>query len=175
MSRELLDRFNNTIDQWIGYLDKYSLEDLRKKPRPGSWSLGQVYIHLVEDTQYHVQQMRAALETTSDSEKEMHDNARKMFDHDSFPDMLIEGASTDDNVRQPEDKEEIITSLNAIRNEVNDMDTDHNFNLSKGKSLHPGLWFFSAAEWLKFTEMHMRHHFHQKKRIDEMINRRGDR
>jgi hypothetical protein len=167
MSGTLLDRFNETIDLWIGYLDNYTLDELRRKPVAGSWSLGQVYIHITEDTPFHVQQMREALATDTDSDKDKHENARVMFGNDSFPDMQIEGASTDGNVRQPESKEEIFQLLSSIRQEVNDLYSRNDFQASKGKTRHPGLLYFSAAEWLQFTEMHMRHHLRQKKRIDE--------
>jgi hypothetical protein len=31
------------------------------------------------------------------------------------------------------------------------------------------LLFFNAPEWLQFAEMHMRHHFRQKMRIDDRL------
>jgi hypothetical protein len=54
---------------------------------------------------------------------------------------------------------------------VNALYRSHDFTSSKGKTRHPGLLFFSALEWLRFTEMHMRHHFRQKKRIDHKLFR----
>ncbi|HEV9036934.1 MAG TPA: hypothetical protein VGQ51_09945 [Puia sp.] len=38
-----------------------------------------------------------------------------------------------------------------------------------GKTRHPGLHYFNSLEWLQFAEMHMRHHFRQKKRIDACL------
>jgi hypothetical protein len=40
---------------------------------------------------------------------------------------------------------------------------------STGKSRHPGLGYFNAGEWLRFIEMHMRHHLRQKERIDAFL------
>jgi hypothetical protein len=164
-----LERFNQTIDTWIEQLNNYSYDTLIKKPIPGSWSMGQVYVHIIEDTPWHVEQMKAALATNADGEKEMHDNARWMFQNDMFPDIQIEGASTDESVAQPVSKEELLQQLAAIRTEVNELYRSHDFVSSKGKTRHPGLLFFSALEWLQFTEMHMRHHFRQKKRIDDKL------
>lgn len=166
---DALQQFNLTIDTWINSLDNYSYETLIKKPIPGSWSMGQVYVHIIEDTPWHVEQMKAALATNADSEKEMHEDAKWMFSNNMFPDMQIEGASTDENVVQPVSKEELLRQLTSIRNEVNDLYRSYDFARSKGKTRHPGLLFFSALEWLRFTEMHMRHHFRQKKRIDEKL------
>lgn len=46
----LIEDFNRTIDIWIKQLDQYSFKQLRAKPSPTSWSLGQVYIHLIDET-----------------------------------------------------------------------------------------------------------------------------
>jgi hypothetical protein len=162
-----LEAFNQTIDTWIKFLDDYSLEELHRKPIAGSWSLGQVYMHIIEDTPWHIGQMREALATRENSGDEMHSNAVWMFENNQFPDMKIEGTATDENVGQPESKEELIQKLNEIKAEVNQLYHTNDFIASKGKTRHPGLLYFSALDWLKFTEMHMRHHLRQKKRIDE--------
>lgn len=161
-----LQQFNRTIDTWINFLDDYSFETLIRKPIPGSWSLGQVYVHILADTPYHVEQMKAALETTDNSEEQMKSNARWMFDNNGFPESKIEGPGTDDNTAQPSSKEELLHQLIAIRSDVNVLYKSNDFINAKGKTRHPGLLFFSALEWLQFTEMHMRHHFRQKSRID---------
>lgn len=164
-----LDQFNQTIDTWINFLDHHSLETLNRKPIPGSWSLGQVYVHLLDDTPYHIQQMKAALETEENSDKEMHADAKWMFTNNGFPDMQIEGASTDENTPQPDSKEDLLRQLIAIRADVNVLFRSNDFSNSKGKSKHPGLDYFSALEWLRFTEMHMRHHLRQKARIEQAL------
>lgn len=167
-----LEQFNATIDAWIKFLDDYTFEMLTMKPAPDSWSLGQVYVHILADTPYHIGQMKAALATDADSNGEMHENAKWMFANNMFPDMKIEGTSTNDNTPQPSSKEELLRQLIAIRADVNVVFRSNDFSKSKGKSRHPGLHFFSATEWLQFTEMHMRHHLRQKKRIDEALKHR---
>lgn len=166
---DAIEQFNRTIDSWIGFIDEYTYEQLTRKPQPASWSLGQVYNHLISDTGYHIDQMRAALETDESTNEQMHPDAKAMFSNKSFPDLQIAGPGTDENTPQPADKEELKRKLVAIRSEVNDLYRSHNFLLSKGKSKHPGLDYFSALEWLTFTEMHLRHHLKQKARIDRFI------
>jgi len=167
-----LERFNATIDTWINFLDDYSFEVLIQKPAPGSWSLGQVYVHILSDTPYHIAQMKAALETSDNRDEEMHPNAKSMFDNNGFPDVQIEGPGTDDNTPQPSSKEELLQNLLAIRADVNGLYKSNDFSKSKGKTRHPGLLFFSATDWLRFTEMHMRHHLRQKSRIDQNVRNR---
>ncbi|UYQ95705.1 DinB family protein [Chitinophaga horti] len=61
MSLHYLQQFCHTIDRWTGFLPGYSLEQLCQRPHPGSWSSGQVYLHLIQDTRFFVEQMEAAL------------------------------------------------------------------------------------------------------------------
>lgn len=96
----------------------------------------------------------------------MHEDARMMFRNNEFPDKLLEGPSTNSEVRQPQSKEELLQNLVSIKDEVNRLSVAFDFSTAIGKTMHPGFFFFNASEWLQFAEMHMRHHFRQKKRID---------
>jgi hypothetical protein len=60
-------------------------------------------------------------------------------------------------------------NLKAIKNGVNELYATVDFATSIGKTEHPGFLFFTALEWLRFAEMHMRHHLRQKKRIDDKL------
>ena len=165
----ILDRFNETIEKWIGALDNYTLEMLCRQPRAGSWSLGQVYIHIIEDTTWFVEQVRICLLTDANSEKEMHEHAKAMFRINEFPDMQLTGPSTGVSMRQPETREELLEGLTSIKDKVNQLYFASDPSASTGKTQHPGFQFFNALEWLQFAEMHMRHHLRQKKRIDDKL------
>lgn len=164
-----LGQFNETVGKWTAWLDDYTLEMLCREPQPGLWSLGQLYVHIIDDTGYFIEQIKAALLTDADSEKEMHEDARAIFGNNGFPDALLTGPSTGVSIRQPQSKDELLQSLTFIKEEVNRLYAAYDFSVSKGKTSHPGFHFFSASEWLKFAEMHMRHHFRQKKRIDDKL------
>jgi hypothetical protein len=166
MIEDALSNFNRTIDSWISSLDDYPSEMFTRKPIAGSWSIGQVYMHLAIDTSWHVGQMEIALWRDDFANEEMHPNAKAMFQHNQFPDIRIEGDATDENVPQPESKEEVLQKLTDIRKRVNNLCASPELATSKGKTRHPGLLYFSALDWLRFTEMHMRHHLRQKARLD---------
>jgi hypothetical protein len=165
----ILDNFNITIEKWIVSLDQYTLEMLLLEPEPGVWSLGQVYMHIINDTGYFVEQMRICLQNDSYSQMEKHENAAAILANNEFPDMLIQGPATYSSVPVPKTKEELVRGLLLIREEVNTLYNEFNFDKSTGKTKHPGLLFFNAIEWLRFAEIHMRHHFRQKKRIDDVL------
>lgn len=165
----LLQAFNETIQKWIDFLDDYTLEMLCQKPDDKSWSLGQVYTHITDDTAWFVEQMAAAMQTNANSEKEMHKNARVMLENNAFPDIMIEGPATNTYIKQPESKDEVIEKLLKIKAEVNNLYASFDLTKSTGKTRHPGLLYFNTLDWLQFAEMHLRHHFRQKRRIDEKL------
>ncbi|MBZ4189602.1 DinB family protein [Niabella beijingensis] len=164
---ESLSAFNNSIQLWIGYLDAYTLQQLQQRPAPVSWSLGQVYMHLISDTTFYMEQMEAALATDEHVSSEMTPAATAMFTSNAFPDQRLENPFNDINLPQPLSKEQLFRELTAIREKVIQLfaDADHR----GGKTLHPGFQYFSAAEWLQFAAMHLQHHLRQKERIDAVI------
>ena len=164
-----LNQFNNTINEWIGFVDEYTLEALCCKPNIGAWSLGQVYVHLINDTAFFVEQMNAALLTVDNSEKEMHPFAKAMFANNSFPADKLKNPANSLDLRQPASKQELLQGLLAIKDKVNGLYFTFDIAGSIGKTGHPGFHFFTALEWLQYAEMHMRHHLRQKQWIDDKL------
>lgn len=167
-------QFNETLQQWIVWLDDYSFATLLRKPRPGSWSPGQMYIHLLVSTEHFIRQMKIAAATDENCDESMHENAHSMFVLNSFPDRILEGPDNDGNIPQPNSKEEIANRLAGIREDINGQNTMFALVRSTGKTRHPGLLYFSAPEWLQFAEMHLRHHCRQRGRIEEQLAKQSD-
>lgn len=165
----LIKDFNNTIDLWIKALDQYDFRQLCTKPSADGWSLGQVYVHLIDDTNYYIEQVKLCIATNEHSLEEASPTAKVMFLNNDFPDMAIEGAPSNSTMPQPESKAQLITHLTDIKNEINLLLELLEKSPAKGKTKHPGLHYFNAPEWLQFAEMHFRHHLRQKKRIDHFL------
>lgn len=58
-----LKRFEETIQLWIDSVDDYTIDMLLQKPGDGSWALGQVFMHIIDDTGYFAEQIKLALAT----------------------------------------------------------------------------------------------------------------
>ena len=52
---------HQTITNWIEHLDHYKLNELQSKPSPASWSLGQLYFHLIANTRYYIEEAKTCL------------------------------------------------------------------------------------------------------------------
>jgi hypothetical protein len=163
-----LQQFNETTDWWIACLDDYTLPMLIQKPGDGSWAIGQFYTHIISDTHFFIGQMKLALADTENHTKQMRGDAAEILGNNDFPDIRISNPAAS-QPQQPHDKNEIIIGLTAIKREMREICLVNNLDKSMGKSLHPGLLYFNAIEWLQLAEIHMRHHFRQKKRIDDAL------
>ena len=166
----LIEDFNRTIDTWINELEKYDLNQLLIKPSPNSWSLGQVYIHLITDTKFYADQIRICISNNNNVDEEASPFAKTMFLNNQFPDQMIEGAPSNSSLPQPDSKLQLLRSLMNLKGEMNEVGKLITQSIFKGKTKHPGLNYFNATEWLQLTEMHFRHHLRQKKRIDDFLN-----
>lgn len=168
----LIDNFNRTLNTWIEALDRYDLKTLYTKPSPQSWSLGQVYSHIINDTTFYIGQIKICAATDEYAHDEMSPDGKTMLLKNDFPDEMLEGPSTNSVIPQPESKEQLIADLLKLKADMNAAFLLMSKSLLKGKTKHPALHYFSAEDWLQFAEMHLRHHFRQKKRIDDFLTKK---
>jgi hypothetical protein len=167
----MFENFNRTITIWIRALEGYDYHQLTAKPSPASWSIGQVYMHLLGDTSYYIEQIRVCV-TNNDQASEQPTPAGKiMLLNNDFPDKILEGAPSNASMAQPESKGQLMANMLNLKTAMNSAAALISESPFHGKTQHPGLGYFSANEWLQFADMHLRHHLRQKKRIDEFLGR----
>lgn len=157
------------LDQWLKELDQYNFTQLTLKPSATTWSMGQLYIHLIEATNFFIKQIRVCIASDENTKEEHYPAARLMFNNDAFPDQQLQGPPSNAITPQPESKAQIVKGLNDLKQEVHNVEVLIAQSRAKGKTKHFGLGYFTALEWLHFAEMHCRHHLRQKKRLDEFL------
>ncbi|MEQ1587043.1 MAG: DinB family protein [Cyclobacteriaceae bacterium] len=169
----LIDDFNHTIAAYIIELERYTIAQLCAKPSPTRWSLGQMYLHLIADTRFYLDQIRICISNNDHAEEHANPHAKSMFANNEFPDEFIEGAPANAHMPQPQSKEHLLNELLALKTEMSAIALLISTSPFTGKTKHPGLHYFSATEWLQFADMHFRHHLRQKKRIDDFLKASG--
>lgn len=160
--------FNIAIDYWIKCLDSYTLQELRSKPSLNNWSLGQLYLHLINDTNFFIGKIDECINSNENEEQEAHDFAKQLFRDNAFPDITIEGNTNNSFIPQPETKEQLKENLLAIKNKMNAL-AEKIDPAMNGKSPHPGLGYFNATEWIQFATIHFNHHVKQQKKIEAFL------
>ena len=162
-----LDKFIETIDVWIEALSGWNSCDLSKKPDEKSWSLGQLYQHILEETRWYFSQIDVSLNDKDHARVETSEAAKTLFERGSFEDKRFQGDPfLSENVKQPGSVEQLLREFATLKRETiliwNKMQDGNDY----GKSEHPGLGYLHCFEWLHYAEMHMRHHLQQKARIE---------
>jgi hypothetical protein len=170
IAMQLITQLNETLDSWIAALSDYDLNVLLKTPDAENWSLGQLYMHLVSESGYYRLQIEACLKSNEHAEKDINENGKVIFANNSLPDMKIKrGGELSDDLPQPVCKEEIFYKLQELKIQLNSLAKQIDVTKCSGRTRHPGLGYFNAAQWLQFTEIHMRHHFRQKRAIEDRL------
>jgi hypothetical protein len=161
--------FQNIIDYYIHELSTYTFPQLLLKPSPTSWSIGQVYMHLIENTDWFFDQIRTCISCNDNADKEASKTGKEMLRKNEFPDLQLQGPPDNEFTPQPKSKKTILMELTRQKGEIAIIGEQIQTTRFKGKTKHPGLKYFNASEWFQFAEMHLRHHLRQKQRIDAFM------
>jgi len=79
-------KLNETLNTWITALQHYDFDTLVAKPDFENWSLGQVFLHLINETNYYIEQIEYCLTHNENCSEQMVENALIIFANNEFPD-----------------------------------------------------------------------------------------
>lgn len=162
-----IDKFNETIAIWMDGLNSVTLDQLLAKPDEKSWSLGQLYEHLIEESNWYNGQIELSLNDRQHANTKRSDEADILFRAKSFANEKIQGDPLiAENVNQPTSIHQLKSDLKKLKACTNEIWERMEKADDYGKSEHPGIGYLSCYEWLQYSEMHMRHHLRQKRRIE---------
>jgi hypothetical protein len=158
-----------TFSTWQNALDNYSLYQLHKKPDEQSWSIGQVYMHLIEQTiNHYIPKINDCISSNDHTGEIKSEEGKEIFRLNSFPSIRLKSPAEDPE--QPESIEEIRQGLNQIRKQLTDLTSGIADSKFSGKAKHPGFGYLNVNEWILLIDMHFRHHLHQKSRLDAYLS-----
>ncbi len=100
--QNLKDKLDRTVSIWIEGLEQYDHGQLYRKVNQDSWSIGQVYEHLIEETYYYLGQIEECLSGNKHATENMSKVLREWFLQNSFPDKRLKGPPDLPEPHQPE-------------------------------------------------------------------------
>lgn len=170
--QSVLSDFEKTAEIWRSALEHYSEEQFARKPDVNSWSIGQVYNHLVGGTRrYQLRQIAACLDG-----KGTHNGEGKtisgmiVFALGSFLPARIKVPPSDTYTpKQPAGIQEMKAGLNHLIEAMRQTGNALEGATEIQKTRHFILGALNAREWYQLTEMHFRHHLRQKGRLDQFL------
>lgn len=169
-SAEALQAFETIVGRYLIELENLDLEQLLRKPDEEEWSIGQMYMHLIQSAQFlhlpNVDQCLAGSEATVDATEEKTERGKGAFELGSFPPVRIRvPASPQYTPQQPENKEQLKEGFRAIVERMKRTEAALSQVPESRKMVHPGFGALNANEWFLLIEMHYRHHLAQLERL----------
>ena len=169
--KKLMDQFNKTLSTWSAELERYNYDQLCTKTDVDSWSLGQVVSHLIGETDWYLEQVEVCLSADENASKELSEALRQWFLQNSFPNQKFKGPPGLPQPGQPTSKRALLDEFNELGKRIHIIGAAISKSTYSGKVQHPGHGYLDAREWFRYAEMHMRHHFRQKERIDLFLSK----
>lgn len=158
------------LDLWRKALIGYDFNQLTQKPGVNQWSLGQVYTHLISETNFFIEQANICACTNDHAAEHTTASTRELFENDKLPDQRLKTPTNTSGQPQPVSKQKLEQALEILADKIIATKLLLASSLCKGKTPHPGLGYLNAKEWYKFARMHLLHHLLQKSRIDAALN-----
>lgn len=171
--QKTLMKFETVAQQWMQALDSYSDQNFLQKPDEHSWSIGQVYYHLVNGTnRFHLHQIGLCVEGKGKEIKGGKKFPGKIvFFTGSFPNTKIKVPPSETYTpKQPAGREAVREGLQQLIQTMRSTADKISSASVIMKAEHPALGYLNAHEWFDLIEMHFRHHLRQKKRLDRFLD-----
>lgn len=172
--QKLFQRFENLNNVWLKDLEKYSDDQLKVRPNEASWTLGQVYNHLLITNQnYFKKQIESCINKNFYTLEAKNWEAKLILLLNMLPPRKYIRYKMLENLEntpsQFESKEEFKKQFSSILFDIKLITEKLCDAHPYQKSKHPSLGMLNAVEWFQMMNIHMEHHLSQKKAIDEML------
>lgn len=175
---DALQAFEATVERYVLELQNLSMEQLLAAPSEDEWSIGQMYIHLIQSAQFvhlrNVDQCLAGSDGVSGTTVEKTESGKAAFELGSFPPIRIKvPASPQYTPQQPDGKDQLIEGLRGVVERMKRTERTLSQTPASSKIVHPGFGALNATEWFLLVEMHYRHHLLQLERLLKFLDDKG--
>lgn len=171
-TKEVLMSFELTVERYLAELTKLNMDKIHRKLNEEDWSIGQMYVHLIQSAFMHlhnVEQCLAGNESTLNPTKEKTEQGKIVFKLEQFPAVRIKvPASPNYTPQPPESMEQLVEGLHSVVERMRNTESVLLQVPVSNKILHPAFGALNAQEWFMLIEMHYRHHFLQLDRLKSL-------
>lgn len=159
------------IETYKGFLEEYSLEQLRHIPDQGVWSISQMYDHLIIVAHEYLDSVEACATAAGEQNHgKKTEFGEYLFNIGGFPPIKIK---LPDELDTPPDntkiKADILLELDLLMKRMKELKMKVNDINPNYKDEHGGFGWLNAQEWFDLVGMHFRHHLRQKYELDQKL------
>ncbi|MDT9721624.1 DinB family protein [Paenibacillus sp. ClWae2A] len=167
---EVLKSFETAVERYLAELKNLDQSSLLKKQSEEEWSIGQMYVHLIQSAFFmhlhNIEQCLSSGDSTLNSGEEKTELGRQVFELGQFPPVPVKvPASPQYTPQPPESMESLIDGLHEVVDRMRSTASVLHQASVNNKIHHPRLGALNAQEWFLLIEMHYRHHFLQLDRL----------
>ena len=169
---ENFSKFESLVQIWQNELNKYTEEQFLRKPNDDEWSIGQVYVHLLQSAKFfHIKQIeQCATRQGTVKNGKMTMPGKIVYALGMFLPMRVKvPPSPQYTPVQPTNKEEVSEKLNQIIIEMKNILPMVERSSLESKTAHPAFGYLNAREWYQIIPMHFHHHLRQKLRLEKFL------
>ncbi|MFC5701414.1 DinB family protein [Cohnella faecalis] len=172
---ETVTSLGQLTDLYADELKAYSMEQLTRKPSEDEWSLGQMYVHLINTAlNMQLRNVEICRDRSGESVTETKgatEAGQAIFAAGGFPPVRIQvPPSPQYTPGQPESKEQLAEGLQTVLRRMKEISSELESIDPRQTVDHPRLGAFNANQWFALVEMHFRHHLLQKKRLQDWLS-----
>ncbi|TYP78891.1 DinB family protein [Paenibacillus methanolicus] len=168
----MLSRFLTLSQHYITEMDAYTWDEFNRKPSKDSWSLGEMYSHVINTGFLQMQSLHACLHGPENREAKKTTVGKIVYLIGGIPPIRAKvPKSAEGTASVPADKQELIDNMAKLRRQMEEA-----LPLVLGASPdrkveHPYFGYINAKEWYHHIVMHVAHHLRQKRRVDAFLKR----
>ncbi len=155
---------------WLKELDYYGNNQFKKKVSNSSWTIGQLYDHLLTySQQVHLKAIQKCIASKEESVKEPKTfKGFVVFAYGGYLPLKYKSAPYIEPT-QPLSTEKIKDDFYRFLKIVYKVAKEIDYKKPTKKVKHPTFGYLTAEEWFRLMEMHFRHHVRQKKTLDKEV------
>jgi hypothetical protein len=163
---KIFNSLNTIAEQYRTKLMQIEDQQFQKTPPIGGWSYSEVYAHIWDASLLSLEPVKNSIKGIGKEEKTKLIPKLILFFGRLPPGKFKVPKTLESRVRKIS-KEEAEDFINRFLEElVADYSRINKASL-KLKNPHPRLGYFNATQWLRFIEIHLKHHFKQLQRIEK--------
>ncbi|WP_404452023.1 DinB family protein [Virgibacillus necropolis] len=156
------------IETYNKFLHDYSLEQLKRIPEHGVWSIGQMYDHLIVVAHEYLDSVESCAKTGGEQKLGKTEFGEYLFNIGGFPPIKIK-IPDDTPPDNSKSKDDIMLELNHLIKRMRELEMKVDDINPNYKVKHGGFGLLNAQEWFSLVGMHFRHHLRQKYELDQKL------
>ncbi len=164
---KVFSSIQQVVQTYKSRLESINDSKFQQRNEDGSWSYSEVYQHIFDLSILSLMELDKCLSGDGKSRK-THWISRLILYFGRFPPAMKFKVPKSLAPRVKKiSRAQALAMIDTFLNQLKPYETKVSQANANVKTRHPRLGFFNAAQWLRFTEIHLKHHLKQLDRIDK--------